>query len=61
MAYHKNLKTWFNYTVKCSKDADGIACTDRTAPSVWAWSTLFAQTCLSEYLEPLRYKRTVEK
>ena len=37
------------------KDAEGMANSvnpDQTAPSaaVWSWSTLFSQTCLSEYL-----------
>ena len=43
----------------CPKDIDGIANSvdpDQTAPlgAVWSGSALFAQTCLSENLGPLR-------
>ena len=42
------------------KDADGIANStdpDQTASSeaVWSWSALFAETCLSQYIEFVRY------
>ena len=45
--------------VMCPKDADGLANNvdpDQTAPlgAVLSGSTLFAQICLSENLEPLR-------
>ena len=47
------------HVVLCLKDADRMANsvdTDQTAPkeAVWSGSTLFAQTCLSENLEPLQ-------
>ena len=42
------------------KDADGMAYSvdpDQTASSeaVWSWSALFAETCLSQYIEFVRY------
>ena len=42
------------------KDADGMANSvdpDQTASSeaVWSWSALFAETCLSQYIEFVRY------
>ena len=42
------------------KDADGMANSvdpDQTASSeaVWSWSTLFAETYLSQYIEFVRY------
>ena len=42
------------------KDADGMANSidpDQTASleAVWSWSALFAETCLSQYIEFVRY------
>ena len=46
------------------KDADGMANSvdhDQTASSeaVWSWSTLFAQTYLSQYIEFVWYVQAV--
>ena len=58
--YPKNGAVSFYYGVMGPIDADGRANNvdhDQTAPlgAVWSGSTLFAQTCLSENLESLRY------
>ena len=42
------------------KNADGMANSvdpDQTASeeAVWSWSALFAETCLSQYIEFVRY------
>ena len=50
----------FYYKILCRKPADrkpNIEDPDQTAPSVWSLSTLFAQTCLSKYLESLWQQR----
>ena len=48
---------WLYHRVKSPNDADGMANSadpDQTAPLVWSWSALFAQTYLSENLGSLR-------
>ena len=52
-------KNWCNIALMHPKDADGMANSvdpDQTASSeaVWSWSALFAETCLSHYIEFVR-------
>ena len=45
---------WLYHNVMRPQDADGMANSVDPEQTIWSGSTLFAQTCLSENLRPLR-------